>query len=105
MASLLRVLLLLAVVGASFAAIFRMKAVLHADYPGRCFDPSTGIAYPAGSTYPVTGRCAQIACLEENGDLYYQETSCGLVAPPENCRLVTDASQPFPSCCAKAVCK
>ncbi|XP_037778079.1 U-scoloptoxin(16)-Ssd1a-like [Penaeus monodon] len=104
MASLLRVLLFLAVVASSFAAVQRGKAILHPDYPGRCFVPSIGAAFPPGSSWQVTERCAQRTCFEQDGDLYFEETGCGVPIPSDSCKVVSDDSQPHPKCCPRLAC-
>ncbi|XP_027218068.2 U-scoloptoxin(16)-Sm1a [Penaeus vannamei] len=104
MASLLRVLFFLAVVGASFAALFRGKAAVHKDFPGKCYVASLGTGFNPGSSWPVTGKCAKRTCYEEGGELYFEEASCGVEVLPANCRIVQEKSLPYPSCCPRLDC-
>ncbi|XP_069998494.1 U-scoloptoxin(16)-Er3a-like isoform X1 [Penaeus vannamei] len=104
MASLLRVLFFLAVVGASFAALFRGKAEVHKDFPGKCYVASLGTGFNPGSSWPMSEKCAKRTCYEEDGELYFEEASCGVAIPSANCRVVEETTLPHPYCCPRLDC-
>nr|AEB54792.1 single VWC domain protein 2 [Penaeus vannamei] len=104
MASLLRILSLLAVVGASFAAAYIGPAEVHKDFPGKCYIASIGAVLPLGYSLQVRSVCETKTCIEQSGDLYLEEIGCGLVVQYENCRVVEDKSKPHPYCCPNLEC-
>nr|BAW35380.1 single VWC domain protein 3 [Penaeus japonicus] len=103
MSSLSRVLLFLAVVGASLAAVQIGKADVRPGYEGKCYAEGIG-AFSPGSWWLVPGKCVRRTCTEINNELYYEETGCGVAIPSDSCQVVTDRKKPHPECCPRLVC-
>ncbi|XP_066975744.1 U-scoloptoxin(16)-Er13a [Macrobrachium rosenbergii] len=99
----LKTALILTLLGISLGALQRGIADTHPDHPGKCWDKESNKAYAEGETWPAKDSCAEFSCYTQGGDLYYQITTCGAVAPGPGCHLKPGPGR-YPNCCPSIAC-
>ncbi|XP_045602186.2 U-scoloptoxin(16)-Ssd1a [Procambarus clarkii] len=100
-ARLLTLVLLLATVGLSVAAMFIAGAELDPEDPERCLYEGASYSFTEDTQAP--GLCEVVRCLRLVDGIYAQITSCGVIEA--ECAAVDgDSTLPFPDCCPEMQC-
>ncbi|XP_037936562.1 uncharacterized protein LOC119670387 [Teleopsis dalmanni] len=91
--------LVLVVFAAATANAAQAKLKLDdSDHPDKCVH--NGKVLAPGESYQPSGSCSKVSCDSKQG--YGTIVTCGLIAPPPNCKLgAEDLSKPYPDCCKR----